>query len=71
MMYSSKLLNKNPSIVCLFAVIFSYCTYRTVPVSQQQFKAGEEYIYMADPTIFSDNGTYYLYGTGGTEYKEI
>lgn len=29
------------------------------------FPAAGQNIFMADPTIFVDNGTYYLYGTGG------
>lgn len=34
-------------------------------VSAQSAKDGRPDIYLADPTIFYDNGVYYLYGTGG------
>lgn len=29
------------------------------------FQENNSNIFLADPTIFNNNGTYYLYGTGG------
>jgi xylan 1,4-beta-xylosidase len=57
-------------IVSLSTVALSNCSSKTILAKQQQLKTGEEYMYMADPTIFFDKGTYYLYGTGGNRFNE-
>jgi xylan 1,4-beta-xylosidase len=64
-----RLQNNKVYILILLAVVFNSCSSKTIS-PQQQLNAGEEYIYMADPTIFYDKGTYYLYGTGGLQYNE-
>jgi xylan 1,4-beta-xylosidase len=50
-----------------FAVLFAYCSPNTFTQAGQR---ETENILLADPTIFYNNGTYYLYGTGGNEYNQ-
>ena len=56
-------LNMSIKTVCLLAlIVLSSCT-------GKHFGGGSgTSIQLADPTIFYDNGTYYLYGTGSTPY---
>jgi beta-xylosidase len=55
----------------LVVVIFTFCSAGTLPNKQnKQDKEGRENIFLADPTIFYNRGTYYLYGTGGVQYTD-
>ncbi len=50
------------------SILFLLCLFVWAQLAHAQQKPLEEkLIYLADPTIFFDNGTYYLYGTSGDE----
>ncbi len=64
--------NKYLRFLSLFLIaICTFCSAGTFPKKQQheQNKEDQKNIFLADPTIFYHNGTYYLYGTGGAEYN--
>lgn len=44
----------------------SFCSPKTL--AQQEKGEASKAVLLADPTIFYDKGTYYLYGTGGGQY---
>jgi xylan 1,4-beta-xylosidase len=54
------------SIVLLFAVLIAHSQNKTETRSAHIQQDGTNQILLADPTIFKNNGTYYLYGTGGS-----
>jgi xylan 1,4-beta-xylosidase len=49
-------------------VLFTLCSSKTY--AQKEADKGKKNIFLADPTIFYDKDTYYLYGTGGNQYNE-
>jgi len=50
------------------SILFLLCLFAWAQLAHAQQKPVEgKLIYLADPTIFFDNGTYYLYGTSGDE----
>lgn len=53
-------------ILLPFLMVVSILVLPTKLLSQEN----NSNIFLADPTIFYNNGTYYLYGTGGIEYKD-
>ncbi len=52
-------------------VVLPSCASKILPVTQtKQETAVHKNILLADPTIFFDNGMYYLYGTGSGQYSD-
>jgi len=47
-----------------FLFVFCFCNYLA---TAQENKSKDSSIYLADPTIFCEDGIYYLYGTGGKD----
>lgn len=63
--------NKYLQILSLFLVLVSTsCSTGTFTTKNKQDTLDQRNILLADPTIFYNNGTYYLYGTGGMQYIE-
>lgn len=54
----------NGFVFAVLVVSLSNCSTQKSSAKGQE----EEVITLADPTIFYDKGTYYLYGTGGAQY---
>lgn len=55
--------------VLLLFVVLHTASAQTVATSKPgNDTPGKNHIFLADPTIFFNNGTYYLYGTGAGEY---
>ena len=53
-------------LLFMVVVMFSYCSPKTM--AQQQKGKEQTIVQLADPTIFYDKATYYLYGTGGSQH---
>lgn len=52
-------------------IIFISCLAKTITVKQNgQEGADQKNIFLADPTVFYNKGTYYLYGTGAGQYAD-
>lgn len=64
---SLKPLDTKP-LLAFIAVLFTLCSLKAF--AQKEADKGKKNIFLADPTIFYDKGTYYLYGTGGNKYNE-
>lgn len=63
-MMNNRLTWINWLLLAFVATTVSFCAAKTVAQSSQE----QENLFLADPSIFYEKGTYYLYGTGGARF---